>query len=76
MTTVIFVRHGQSTANLERIFAGHTDAPLTELGHKQAENIHSYWNRKQKTEDMRKDICNCRYPQGNTSLKQKARSKI
>ena len=38
MTTVIFVRHGQSTANLERIFAGHTDAPLTELGHKQAEN--------------------------------------
>lgn len=38
MTTVIFVRHGQSTANLERVFAGHTDAPLTELGHKQAEN--------------------------------------
>ena len=38
MTTVIFVRHGQSTANLECIFAGHTDAPLTDLGHKQAEN--------------------------------------
>ena len=38
MTTVIFVRHGQSTANLERVFAGHTDAPLTDLGHKQAEN--------------------------------------
>ena len=38
MTTVIFVRHGQSTANLERVFAGHTDAPLTDLGHKQAKN--------------------------------------
>ena len=38
MTTVIFVRHGQSTANLDRIFAGHTDVPLTELGKKQAEN--------------------------------------
>ena len=38
MTTVIFVRHGQSTANLECIFAGHTDAPLTELGKIQAEN--------------------------------------
>ena len=38
MTTVIFVRHGQSTANLERVFAGHTDAPLTDLGHKQAQN--------------------------------------
>ena len=38
MTTVIFVRHGQSTANLECIFAGHTDVPLTELGHKQAQN--------------------------------------
>ena len=38
MTTVIFVRHGQSTANLERIFAGHTNAPLTDLGYQQAEN--------------------------------------
>ena len=38
MTTVIFVRHGQSTANLERVFAGHTDVPLTDLGHKQAQN--------------------------------------
>ena len=38
MTTVIFVRHGQSTANLARVFAGHFDAPLTDLGHKQAEN--------------------------------------
>lgn len=36
-TTLIFVRHGQSRANLERVFAGHTDIPLTELGKRQAE---------------------------------------
>ncbi|MBQ9773656.1 MAG: histidine phosphatase family protein [Clostridia bacterium] len=38
MTTLIFVRHGQSVANLDRVFAGHTDTPLTALGHQQAEN--------------------------------------
>lgn len=37
MTKMIFVRHGQSVANLERIFAGHTDTPLTEQGLLQAE---------------------------------------
>lgn len=37
MTTLIFVRHGQSEANLQRVFAGHTDIPLTELGKRQAE---------------------------------------
>lgn len=37
MTTLIFVRHGQSTANLEKTFAGQTDFPLSEIGHRQAE---------------------------------------
>ena len=37
MTTLIFVRHGQSEANEKHIFAGHFDVPLTELGKKQAE---------------------------------------
>ena len=37
MTTMIFVRHGQSEANLELVFAGHTDTVLTELGKRQAE---------------------------------------
>lgn len=36
MTTVYFVRHGQSEANLTATFAGHIDIALTELGHKQA----------------------------------------
>ena len=36
-TTLLFVRHGQSEANLNSIFAGrYSDFPLTELGHKQA----------------------------------------
>ncbi len=37
MTKLIFVRHGQSVANLERVFAGHMDTHLTELGMLQAE---------------------------------------
>ena len=38
MTTLIFVRHGQSQANLDYVFAGHIDTPLTALGIRQAEN--------------------------------------
>lgn len=37
MTTLILIRHGQSMANLNLVFAGHFDADLSELGHKQAE---------------------------------------
>ena len=36
MTTIILIRHGQSEANLHRVFAGHFDAPLSPLGHEQA----------------------------------------
>ena len=36
MTTLLLIRHGQSEANLSRVFAGNYDAPLTELGLKQA----------------------------------------
>lgn len=37
MTTLLFVRHGESLANLQTRFAGSTDFPLTELGQRQAE---------------------------------------
>ena len=36
MTTLYIVRHGQSVANLEERFAGHSDFPLTDLGRRQA----------------------------------------
>lgn len=36
MPTWTFVRHGQSVANLERWYAGQTDAPLTTAGEAQA----------------------------------------
>lgn len=36
MTDVYFVRHGESTANRDKICAGHTDVELTELGIEQA----------------------------------------
>ncbi|MGB3295904.1 MAG: histidine phosphatase family protein [Phormidesmis sp.] len=39
-TTVIIVRHGQSTSNFERIIQGHHDnAVLTELGEQQARKV-------------------------------------
>ena len=36
MTTFFFVRHGESEANLARIFSGRRDSPLTERGRAQA----------------------------------------
>ncbi len=36
MSYIYIVRHGQSLGNLKGGFAGHTDYPLSELGHKQA----------------------------------------
>lgn len=42
MTRIIMIRHGQSEANKARIFAGHTDAPLSEKGHAQAEAAAAY----------------------------------
>lgn len=44
-TTLIFVRHGESVANLEHVFAGHYDIPLTDLGHAQAERTARYLDR-------------------------------
>ena len=33
---IIFIRHGQSTANAQRLLVGRSDPPLTELGERQA----------------------------------------
>ena len=37
MTTLIFVRHGQSVSNLEQRFTGQLETELTPLGHRQAQ---------------------------------------
>lgn len=42
MTRLILLRHGQSEANRNVWWAGHTDAPLTELGHRQAQAAADY----------------------------------
>ena len=39
MTTFFFVRHGESQANLARIFSGRRDSPLTERGRAQAVTV-------------------------------------
>lgn len=42
MTRLILVRHGQSLANAQHIFAGHADYDLSELGHTQARLVADY----------------------------------
>ena len=37
MTTLLLIRHGESKANCEHIFAGHTDVELSSLGEQQAQ---------------------------------------
>lgn len=42
MTRLIFIRHGQSEANLQNRFAGQTNVPLTDLGKSQAKKAAEY----------------------------------
>jgi len=42
MTRLIIVRHGQSVANEQKRFAGHSNFDLTPLGRKQAELAGEY----------------------------------
>ena len=42
MTRIIMIRHGQSLANAQSRFAGHSDFDLTDLGRKQAECAADY----------------------------------
>ena len=39
MTTLYFVRHGESRANVEKVFTGQTDVPLSARGMRQAEEL-------------------------------------
>ena len=48
VTRLIVVRHGESMANKQCIFAGHTDVDLTKLGKKQAELVCGF-------------LCSCKY---------------
>ncbi len=45
MKTIIMVRHGESQTNLEEVFTGQLDAPLTERGRAQAERMAEYLDR-------------------------------
>ena len=42
MTRLIITRHGQSIANAERRFAGHSDFDLSDMGKQQAELVADY----------------------------------
>ena len=42
MTKLLIIRHGQSEANLQGVFVGHTNSPLSDLGKQQAEVTAEY----------------------------------
>ena len=46
MTKLYLIRHGQSEANLSRLFAGHSDFLLTETGRMQAERVAEWFTDK------------------------------
>lgn len=45
MTKLLIIRHGQSCANLDGVFVGHINSPLSDLGHRQAEVTADYITR-------------------------------
>ncbi|MGK2915058.1 MAG: histidine phosphatase family protein [Porticoccaceae bacterium] len=41
---ILLVRHGQTAANIDQVWHGHTDTALTELGEQQAERLGAYFH--------------------------------
>jgi probable phosphoglycerate mutase len=41
---LLLVRHGQTHANVDQVWHGHTDTPLNELGHQQAERLGEFFH--------------------------------
>ena len=41
---LLLVRHGQTSANVDRVWHGHTDTPLTDAGRAQAERLGAYFH--------------------------------
>ncbi len=44
-TTLTLVRHGETSANIDRVWHGSTDSPLTPRGHQQAQRVARYLER-------------------------------
>ena len=57
MTTLIFVRHGQSESNLARVFTGQGDTRLTPMGREQAERTAQYLKQFPITRIYASDLC-------------------
>ncbi len=41
---LLLVRHGQTSANVDHVWHGHTDTPLTDLGQEQAHKLGGYFH--------------------------------
>ena len=44
MGKLLLVRHGETSANVDQVWHGHTDTPLTELGEQQAASLAQYFH--------------------------------
>ena len=42
---LVLVRHAQTSANIDMVWHGHTDTPLTEVGHEQSRALGQHFNR-------------------------------
>lgn len=52
MTRIILIRHGFSIANAEDRFAGHSDFPLSDIGHEQARRAAAWLVRREKIDKI------------------------
>ncbi len=52
MTRIILVRHGRSKANIDEVFAGVTETPLSPLGHQQAKAVADYLVKNEKIDKI------------------------
>jgi len=76
MTTLIIVRHGQSEANLDNLFTGQSDIPLTELGHWQAERSAEYLDRYSIDHIYSSDLVRARQTAEHTAARQNKSIKL
>lgn len=49
---LLLVRHGQTSANIDQVWHGHTDTPLTPLGEQQASQLGAYFHHYLPSVDM------------------------
>jgi broad specificity phosphatase PhoE len=45
MTTIYFIRHGQTESNIKKVWTGQTDVPLSKIGQQQCKDLVPFFNK-------------------------------